>query len=119
MISEGAPDLLGLHARPPNQPRLRRLWGAQGRAAFVEIPGLLEGANDDHGGSQAYLGALREADAIYCQDATAPPDRSALGDERGCRAEIERPCLLALTKFDHADAHAVERFGTTITGLPM
>ena len=39
---------------------------------FVEIPGLLAGANDDHGGGRAYLGVLREADAIvYCQDATA------------------------------------------------
>ena len=27
---------------------------------FVEIPGLLEGANDDHGGRRAYLGVLRE-----------------------------------------------------------
>src|SRR5947209_5647707 len=51
---------------------------------FVEIPGLLEGANDDHGGGRAYLGVLREADAIvYCQDSTAEPDDLRSSDERG------------------------------------
>jgi uncharacterized protein len=85
---------------------------------FVEIPGLLEGANDDAGGGRAYLGVLREADAIvYCQDATAAPDdlRSVMGEVG--RAGIERPSLLALTKFDDADAEAVERFGTAFPGL--
>src|SRR5919205_162345 len=50
---------------------------------IVEIPGLLEGANDDAGGGRAYLGVLRDADAIvYCQDATASPDelRSVMGE---------------------------------------
>lgn len=62
---------------------------------FVEIPGLLEGANDDHGGGRAYLG-VREADAVvYCQDATAPPDdlRSVMSDV--ARAGIEPPSVLA------------------------
>jgi small GTP-binding protein len=87
---------------------------------FVEIPGLLEGAHDDHGGGRAYLGVLREADAIvYCQDATAVPDdlRSVMGEV--ARAGIERPALLALTKFDDADSDAVARFGTAFPGLPV
>jgi small GTP-binding protein len=87
---------------------------------FVEIPGLLEGANDDHGGGRAYLGVLREADAIvYCQDATAAPDdlRSVMGEV--ARAGIERPALLAVTKFDDADAEAVARFGKAFPGLSV
>ena len=71
---------------------------------FVEIPGLLEGANDDAGGGRAYLGVLREADAIvYCQDATAAPDDLRPVMNEVARAAIERPGLLALTKFDDAD----------------
>src|SRR5262245_5436508 len=87
---------------------------------FVEIPGLLQGANDDQGGGRAYLGVLREADAIvYCQDATAVPDdlRSVMGEV--ARAGIERPALLALTKFDDADSEAVARFGKAFPGLPV
>jgi small GTP-binding protein len=87
---------------------------------FVEIPGLLEGASDGAGGGRAYLGVLREADAIiYCQDATSAPDdlRSVLAEVG--RAGIERPALLALTKFDDADPQAVERFGRVFPGLPL
>ena len=87
---------------------------------FVEIPGLLEGANDDHGGGRAYLGVLREADAIvYCQDATAVSDglRSVMGEV--ARAGIKRPALLALTKFDDADSEAAARFGKAFPGLPV
>jgi small GTP-binding protein len=87
---------------------------------FVEIPGLLEGANDDHGGGRAYLGVLREADAVvYCQDATAPPEdlRSVIGEV--ARAGIERPALLAVTKFDDAEEEAVERIGKAFPGMPV
>jgi ribosome-interacting GTPase 1 len=87
---------------------------------FVEIPGLLEGANDDHGGGRAYLGVLREADAVvYCQDATAPPDdlRSVMGEV--ARAGVERPALVAVTKVDNTDAAAVERIGTAFPGLSV
>src|SRR5439155_7975141 len=42
---------------------------------LVEIPGLIEGANEDRGGGRALLGVLRGADAIvYCQDVRAPSD---------------------------------------------
>ena len=87
---------------------------------FVEIPGLLEGANDDAGGGRAYLGVLREADAIvFCQDATASPDdlRTVMGEV--ARAGIERPALLALTKFDDADPGASERFAAAFPGLAV
>jgi small GTP-binding protein len=87
---------------------------------FVEIPGLLEGANDDAGGGRAYLGVLREADAIvYCQDATTGPDelRSVMGEV--ARAGIERPALLALTKFDDAHSDALARFGKAFPGVPV
>ena len=87
---------------------------------FVEIPGLLEGANDDAGGGRAYLGVLREADAIvYCQDATAAPDdlRTVMGEV--ARAGIERPSLLALTKVDDADAEALARLSEAFPGLPV
>jgi small GTP-binding protein len=99
-------------------PALVRIGGVM--VQFVEIPGLLEGANDDHGGGRAYLGVLREADAIvYCQDATAAPDelRSVIGEV--ARAGIERPALLALTKFDDADSDALARFGKAFPGLPV
>src|SRR5438067_5423131 len=87
---------------------------------FVEIPGLLEGANDDAGGGRAYLGVLRETDAIvFCQDATASPDdlRTVMGEV--ARGGIERPSLLALTKFDDADSDALARFGKAFPGLPV
>jgi small GTP-binding protein len=99
-------------------PALVRIEGVL--VQFVEIPGLLEGANDDHGGGRAYLGVLREANAIvFCQDATAPPDdlRSVMGEV--ARAGIERPALLALTKFDDAEPGAAKRLGKAFPGLPV
>jgi small GTP-binding protein len=99
-------------------PALVRIEGVL--VQFVEIPGLLEGANDDHGGGRAYLGVLREADAIvYCQDATAATDHLRSVMSEVARAGIERPALLALTKFDDADAEAAERFSAAFPGLPV
>jgi small GTP-binding protein len=87
---------------------------------FVEIPGLLEGANDDHGGGRAYLGVLREADAIvYCQDVTALPDDLQSVMSEVVRAGIQRPALLALTKFDDADAETVARFRQVFPDMPV
>src|SRR5919204_6909695 len=65
-------------------PALVRIGGVL--VQFVEIPGLVEGANDNRGGGRAYLGVLRDADAIvYCQDATAVPD-----DLRSVNGEVAR-----------------------------
>ncbi len=71
---------------------------------LVEIPGLIEGANEDRGGGRALLGVLRNADAIvFCHAATAPAAELAV-----VRAEVEAagivlPSLLALTKSDEVE----------------
>lgn len=68
---------------------------------FVEIPGLLEGANDDRGGGRSLLGVLRAADAIvFCH----PAEASAAALDQ-IRAEVEAagidlPALVAATKCD-------------------
>src|SRR5688572_22552047 len=71
---------------------------------LVEIPGLIEGANEDRGGGRALLGVLRNADGIvYCRSAIAAPDELDV-----VRAEVEAagiavPALLALTRIDEAE----------------
>jgi len=82
-------------------PALTRIGGVL--VQLVEIPGLVEGANEDRGGGRALLGVLRGADAIlYCQDLSAP--HTVL---KGVRAEVEAagidlPAMLAATKMDEA-----------------
>ena len=62
-------------------PALTRIGGVL--VQLVEIPGLIEGANDDRGGGRALLGVLRSADAIvYCTRADADPEL------RPVRAEV-------------------------------
>jgi small GTP-binding protein len=71
---------------------------------LVEIPGLIEGANEDRGGGRALLGVLRNADGIvYCQSATAAAAEE-LAVVRGEveAADIALPALIALTKADEA-----------------
>ena len=77
---------------------------------LVEIPGLLEGANEGRGGGRALLGVLRNADAIvYCHAASASPDvlRVLRGEVEA--AGIELPALLAATKADEAVGTDLER----------
>jgi small GTP-binding protein len=82
-------------------PALTRIGGVL--VQLVEIPGLVEGANEDRGSGRALLGVLRGADAIlYCQDVCAPHDVL-----KGVRAEVEAagidlPATLAATKMDEA-----------------
>jgi small GTP-binding protein len=89
-------------------PALTRIGGVL--VQLVEIPGLIEGANDDRGGGRALLGVLRSVDAIvYCTRADADPD-----ELRPVRAEvelagIEKPAFLAATRADEASADAIER----------
>ena len=53
-------------------PALTRIGGVL--VQLVEIPGLIEGANEDRGGGRALLGVLRSADAIvYCARADGDP----------------------------------------------
>ncbi|HEY6015591.1 MAG TPA: GTPase, partial [Gaiellaceae bacterium] len=63
-------------------PALTRIEGVL--VQLVEIPGLIEGANEDRGGGRALLGVLRSADAIvYCAAAGRP-----LGELEVVRAEV-------------------------------
>ncbi len=87
---------------------------------FVEIPGLLEGANEDRGGGRAYLGVLREADAIvYCQDALDSSTGLLAVMAEVERAAIARPALVAATKMDEADAAVLARLSSTFPALPI
>ena len=87
---------------------------------LVEIPGLIEGANEDRGGGRALLGVLRNADAIvYCQPVSSPAE-----DLRVVRSEVETagialPALLAATKADEAGAGALERLAGAFPELEI
>jgi uncharacterized protein len=71
---------------------------------LVEIPGLIEGANEDRGGGRALLGVLRNADAIvFCHAASAPVQELAVVRAEVEAAGIDLPSLLALTKADEVE----------------
>src|SRR5919106_504474 len=71
---------------------------------LVEIPGLIEGANEDRGGGRALLGVLRNADAIvFCHAASAPLEELEVVRAEVAAAGIELPALLALTKADEVE----------------
>jgi hypothetical protein len=77
---------------------------------LVEIPGLIEGANEDRGGGRALLGVLRNADAIvFCHPAAAPPVELEVVRAEVEAAGIELPALLAATKCDEAAEATVAR----------
>jgi uncharacterized protein len=70
---------------------------------LVEIPGLIEGANDDRGGGRALLGVLRNADAIvFCHAVNAPPEELEVVREEVRAAGIDLPTLVVATKADEA-----------------
>jgi len=80
-------------------PALTRIGGVL--VQLVEIPGLIEGAHDDRGGGRALLGVLRNADAIvYCRAANDASDAMDVVRSEVAAAGIEKPSLVALTKFD-------------------
>jgi small GTP-binding protein len=82
-------------------PALTRIEGVL--VQLVEIPGLIEGANEDRGGGRALLGVLRGADAIvYCHAAGAPLDELETVRAEVAAAGIELPSILAATKADEA-----------------
>jgi small GTP-binding protein len=87
---------------------------------LVEIPGLLEGANEDRGGGRALLGVLRGADGVvFCHPLDAPV--TALVDIRRevAIAGIERPALLAATKADDASPDALQQLTAAASGLEV
>jgi len=99
-------------------PALTRIGGVL--VQLVEIPGLIEGANEDRGGGRALLGVLRGADAIvYCQDVGAAP--KPLRDVRAevAAAGIAMPALLAATKADDAAEGAVDALRAIVPDLPV
>src|SRR3954463_724724 len=87
-------------------PALTRVGGVL--TQLVEIPGLIEGANDDRGGGRALLGVLRAADAIvYCHPLGGPLAELDCVRREVELAGIDHPAMLAATKADDAPGGAV------------
>jgi small GTP-binding protein len=87
---------------------------------LVEIPGLLEGANDDRGGGRALLGVLRGADGIvFCQPLDGPPSTFITIRREVGRAGIDCPALVAATKADNATAATQARLLDVADGLEI
>jgi small GTP-binding protein len=83
-------------------PALTRIGGVL--LQLVEIPGLIEGANEDRGGGRALLGVLRNADGIvFCHAADEPLATLEVVRAEVAAAGIEKPALLALTKSDEVE----------------
>ena len=99
-------------------PALTRIGGVL--VQLVEIPGLIEGANDDRGGGRALLGVLRSADAIVlCARADAEPDELRAVRDEIVRAGIDLPSFLAATRADEASPAAVERLRAAFPDLEV
>jgi uncharacterized protein len=99
-------------------PALTRIGGVL--VQLVEIPGLIEGANEDRGGGRALLGVLRSADAIiYCTRINADPNELRPVIAEVGLAGIEKPAFLAATRADEASPAAIERLRTAFPGLEV
>jgi len=99
-------------------PALTRIGGVL--VQLVEIPGLIEGAHEDRGGGKALLGVLRNADAIvWCQAVTAPLDQLRVVRGEVAAAGIEKPGLLAATKWDDALPGDVDRLSVEAAPLDV
>jgi small GTP-binding protein len=87
---------------------------------LVEIPGLIEGANDDRGGGRALLGVLRSADGIvFCQPLDATVADLELVRREVTLAGIERPALIAATKADEGHSDCLQRLEQAADGLEV
>ena len=99
-------------------PALTRIGGVL--VQLVEIPGLIEGANEDRGGGRALLGVLRSADAIvYCARAGADPRELRIVLAEVAAAEIEKPAFVAATRADEAPPGAIAALAAAVPGLPV
>ena len=88
-------------------PALTRIGGVL--VQLVEIPGLIEGANDDRGGGRALLGVLRFADAIvFCTRADADPAELEPVLAEVALAGIDKPAFIAATRADEATPGRIE-----------
>jgi hypothetical protein len=96
-------------------PALTRIGGVL--VQLVEIPGLIEGANEDRGGGRALLGVLRNADGIvYCCAADEPSDALDVVCAEIAAAGIEKPAILALTKSDELSEYELGRLPDNARG---
>lgn len=99
-------------------PALTRIGGVL--VQLVEIPGLIEGANEDRGGGRALLGVLRSADAIvYCVRATAEPAELRPVIDEVALAGIVKPAFLAATRADEATPEAIARLAAAFPDLDV
>lgn len=96
-------------------PALTRIGGVL--VQLVEIPGLIEGANEDRGGGRALLGVLRFADAIvYCARPSADPAELRAVMREVELAEIDLPHVIAATRADESPPEALERLRAAFPG---
>ncbi|MEW5990858.1 MAG: GTPase [Chloroflexota bacterium] len=99
-------------------PALTRIGGVL--VQLVEIPGLIEGANEDRGGGRALLGVLRAADAIvYCVRATAEPAELRPVIDEVAIADIQKPAFLAATRADEATPESIARLAAAFPDLDV
>jgi ribosome-interacting GTPase 1 len=99
-------------------PALTRIGGVL--VQLVEIPGLIEGANEDRGGGRALLGVLRSADAIvYCARAGADVRDLLIVLDEVAAAEIDKPAFVAATRADEAGQNAVDALAAAVPGLAV
>jgi small GTP-binding protein len=99
-------------------PALTRIGGVL--VQLVEIPGLIEGANDDRGGGKALLGVLRTADAIvYCARADADPEELQAVRAEVTLAGIDKPAVLAATRADEASPGMIDRLKAAFPDLDV
>jgi ribosome-interacting GTPase 1 len=99
-------------------PALTRIGGVL--VQLVEIPGLIQGANEDRGGGRALLGVLRSADAIvYCARADADPSELRPVLDEVALAGIDKPAFLAATRADEALPAAIDRLRAAFPELDV
>jgi uncharacterized protein len=99
-------------------PALTRIGGVL--VQLVEIPGLIEGANDDRGGGRALLGVLRSADAIvFCGRAGAEPSTLRVVMDEVATAEIERPSAIAVTRADEVAGDVVAPYAAAFPDVTV
>jgi small GTP-binding protein len=87
---------------------------------LVEIPGLIDGANEDRGRGRALLGVMRAADGIvFCQALDAPVSGLQVVRREVALAGIERPAFIAATKADEADSSRISDLDRVADGLDV
>src|SRR5947208_15324805 len=87
---------------------------------LVEIPGLIEGAGEGRGGGRAFMGVLRNADAVVlCQDSAAAPDALLTILRELEEASISMPAIVAATKADEVEPHELGALRDVFSDLEL